>query len=495
MAEASEDQRSKNRLKVLFLAAEADPLIKVGGLGDVSGSLPRALARLSGSNNEMELDILVAMPFHSGIKRDNLILGNPVPFVVKSTAGTIPGKAWPAEVGGVNFLLIAGPPVPAAGPVYSMDTQADGEKFTFAALGALEAVKVMGWQPTILHANDWHTAMAIYAALLRRDTDPFYRELRSILTIHNMPFIGVGTAPALEKFGLPPFKDAGLPWWAEQLPLPLGLASADRIVAVSPGYSQEILTPEYGNGLEGFLQTKREKISGILNGIDTESWNPKTDQAISVQYSHDSVDARSQNKASILKTLSLPENLDIPLMAFVGRMDPQKGVDLVIKSLPLVDGREWRAVILGTGDEKIEQEARELEQAYPDRVRAILRFDGVIARQLYAGSDILLMPSRYEPCGLAQMIAMRYGCIPLARNTGGLKDTIYPYPEHKCPTGFLFSDASPQALTAGIEETLDSYNNKNTWRMLQLNGMHQDFSWKCSALAYAKLYNHLWEEA
>lgn len=481
-------------LRVLFLTAEAEPFIKVGGLGDVSGALPRALACLPPAEIGFNLDIILALPFHSAIQRDAFPVDRSISFSIPSTDGPIAGQAAVTRLDSIPVLLISGAPIPEDGPVYSMDTRADGDKFVFASLGALQAVRGMGWQPDVIHANDWHTAPAVYFVSIQRATDPFFRDLKTVLTIHNLPFIGVGTAPSMEKFGLPPVSGQGLPWWAEQLPLPVGLATADRIVTVSPGYSREILSPGHANGLESLLLSRKSRLSGILNGIDTESWNPAADPGINTRYDAFSLERRQSNKAFLQEVLTLPQQADIPLLAFIGRMDPQKGIDILIDSLHNMLDLEWQAVILGTGDETLEGRARDLEQASSGRLRAVLRYDNNLARQIYAGSDILVMPSRYEPCGLAQMIAMHYGCVPVAVAVGGLMDTIQRYPQDSNPTGFLVGKASPQSLAESLCQALEVFKDKTTWRGLQTNGMLKDFSWNQSARAYAQIYKLIEEE-
>jgi starch synthase len=346
----------------------------------------------------------------------------------------------------------------------------------------------LGWQPDIIHAHDWHASPAVYNLSLIRDHEEFYRNTKSLLTVHNLPFLGYDTGEALAQFGLPPAQDSPLPYWAEHLPLPLGLLTADKINTVSKGYAQEMLTPEYGSGLEEFLKTRQEDLSGILNGLDTESWNP----ALKTRYSGDSLAKRAENKTALLDELSLERHPGVPLIAMINRMDHQKGVDLVPDALRAVRDQPWQAVILGTGDPALEDSARQLDREY-NRVRSVLRYDGALARRIYAGADLILIPSRYEPCGLTQMIAMRYGCVPAARATGGLRDTIEDYNHGSRPqsTGFLFQEASPWALAECLKRTLKVYQDKRRWQGLQRRGMKQDFSWEKSARRYLELYKEI----
>jgi len=484
----------RKTIRILFIAAEADPLIKVGGLGDVGGSLPRALRNLSPEDlGGTRLDFRLAIPFHAGIDTQAFPVTHTASFVVGHTQGPIPAEAYQTQIDTLPAYLIKGSPIPDEGPVYSSDPEIDGRKFTFFSLGALELARALRWKPHILHANDWHTGVAVHFLRLIRKSDRFFAGTRSLLSVHNLPFMGAGTQAAVRSFGIPPVDDARLPEWAQRLPLPMALSAADRIVAVSPGYAKEIQTPEFGSGLERFLIARREVISGILNGLDTETWNPAADSSIVQPYDRTSLDRRSRNKQALLEAFSFPQNSKIPLLTLISRMDPQKGVDLAIDGLRQALQLPWQIIILGTGDPELESATQKLASDYPERVRVVTRFDSQLSHQLYAGSDLLLMPSRYEPCGLAQMIAMRYGCVPLARRTGGLRDTIRPYLQAADSTGFLFDNPTPEAFSACLASALLVYKEKPEWQALQSRGMVQDFSWQRSALDYTKIYRSLKE--
>ena len=305
--------------------------------------------------------------------------------------------------------------------------------------------------------------------------------------------MGAGAERALDEFGIHPVRDLRLPDWARQFPLPLGLLAADRIVAVSPTYAKEILTPEFGCGLQDFLNSRSSVVSGILNGLDQDAWDPSRDEAIVAKFSLNALDLRDENKKALLAEFDLPYDPQVPLIILISRMDPQKGVDLAVDSLKDMAHLPWQAILLGTGDPILESACRSLQVQFPDRVRAAIRFDTRLSRRLYAGGDLLLMPSRYEPCGLAQMIAMRYGCVPLARATGGLRDTIFENSSDHPNNGFLFEEISTDALNDSVERSLNHFHDRSLWRKFQTNGMQQDFSWEKSALDYAKLYFNLWE--
>jgi starch synthase len=475
------------KLKVLFLSAEASPLVKIGGLGDVAGSLPSELKSLPESP-----DIRVALPFYPSLKNTGLDIAPICSFEIAHSNGPLPAEVFETALAGVQIYLIDGPPVASSDAVYSGDNTQDGAKFTFFSLAALELCRVMNWQPDILHAHDWHAAPAVYNLHLIKDRDVFFQDTKTLLTVHNLPYLGYGSEKALQAFGLPRAHLSTLPDWAEHLPLPLGLLSADKINTVSPGYAAEMLTPEFGAHLEDFLATRQGDILGILNGLDLLSWDPETDPGLPVNYSSETLERRKENKKQLLEDLELDPNPDIPLLAMINRMDYQKGVDLVPPALEMITKRDWQAVILGTGDQELEESARQLDLDYP-RVRSVLEFDGRLARQIYGGSDLILIPSRYEPCGLTQMIGMRYGCVPLARATGGLKDTIIDYHEGKAgtSTGFFFQEPTAEALSDSLVRALDVFYDQRRWKGLQKRGMKVDFSWKRSAIEYMDLYQEL----
>lgn len=484
---------NNQKIRVLFLASEADPLIKIGGLGDVAGSLPPALQQITQvAGIQTNLDIRLVIPYQPAIRSKHTGFEFLCDFAVPAKEKSIPAQVFQTKINNVPVYLVSGPPVDNGSLVYSSDAAIDGPKYVFFSMAAIELARSINWQPDILHANDWHTALAIYALKHKYKNDPFFKHTHSVLTIHNLPFMGAGTEPAFDAFNLPPSRYPHVPWWAHKLPLPLGLQSADRIVAVSPNYAREILSPESGFGLEKLLRIRQKAISGILNGIDYEYWDPARDTYIPRPYDLNSLENRAYNKAALIKSLDLTADLRTPLLVIISRMDQQKGVDLALAGLAENSQSKWQAIILGTGDRELENASQQLEKDFPDRVRAITRFDAQLARQLYAAGDILLMPSRYEPCGLAQMIAMRYGCVPLGRATGGLQDTIRNISEAgKEGTGFLFEEATPQAFSATLQKALNVYNDPERWAQIQKQGMLQDFSWEKSASQYARLYLEL----
>jgi len=478
------------QIKVLFVAAEVAPLVKVGGLGDVAGSLPYALKSLSPEDNGGHtVDIRLVLPFHKVLRKKitdpKLLFSLSVP----TKDEPIKAKVFYILINEIPTYLIAGEPINNAPLVYSSDASIDGFKYTFFSMAILPLIKKLKWYPDILHANDWHTALAVYDLKKKKSSDPSYKDIRSILTVHNLPFMGAGTQAAFDAFGISPSRYPRVPGWGRKFPLPLGLQTADRISTVSPTYAEEMMTPEYGCSLEKLIQTRKKVVSGIVNGLDQDSWNPATDPHIPVNFDIQSLTKRSQNRQALVQEFKLDPDPRIPLLILISRMDQQKGVDLAVEGLTEIIEKNWQAILLGTGNPELESACSEMEEDYPNRVRAVIRFDASLARRMYAGGDVLLMPSRYEPCGLAQMMGMRYGCVPLARATGGLKDTIIDVVKSpKKGTGFLFGPVKASAFAKSVKSALTIYKDQEQWKQMQIRGMSQDFSWKKSALNYIELY-------
>ncbi len=468
-------------IRVLFLAAEADPFIKVGGLGDVAGALPRALRNLSAeARGETQLDVRLVLPHHAALKAEARPLAI---FPMERGGREVAAQVSETSLNGLPVYLIGGEPIAAVGAVYSSNAALDAEKYAFFSLAALQLPRVLNWQADIIHAHDWHTAIAAYGLLLKRWNGEMSKTA-SVLTLHNLPFMGADLTEVLEAYSLP-VTQTDLPDWALSLPLPLGLFAADSIVAVSPTYAEEILTPEFGCGLDVFLHRRKDVLRGILNGIDTASYDPASDEAIPFQYTADNPSIRAKNKQALQERLGLPVEPFTPLFGMVTRMDRQKGVDLAINVLRKLTDIPWQFILLGTGDPKLEEAARKLQTDLPDRVRVEARFDASLARQIYAGADFFLMPSRYEPCGLSQMIAMRYGCLPIVHATGGLSDTVTD------ATGFPFKSAAPRSLRSAILKALAVYSDRERWLSQQKTAMREDFSWARSAMKYFELYESL----
>jgi starch synthase len=473
-------------LNILFLSAEAEPFVKIGGLADVAGSLPLALRALPNEASQgVTLDVRLVLPFHPTI-RVNAATLHPLPeFSILRDGGNIPVQVFESLADGMPVYFINGAPINNTPSVYSTDQALDREKYAFFSIAALELTRHLGWLPHIIHANDWHTALALYA-LRSRQIDPLLGGVRTMFTVHNLPYMGGDGSDVLSAYGLTPPNDHSLPKWAQTQPLPLGLLSADAIVPVSPTYAREILTPDFGCGLDPYLKTRSDSVTGILNGLDVTCWDPGTDKALAARFTIDDLSARAANKTALQKALGLKEDGRVSILAMIGRIDQQKGLDITFEVLRRMAGRSWQFVILGSGDPMLENMARTLQADFPDRIRAVIRYDAPLSHLLYAGADIFLMPSRYEPCGLTQMIAMRFGCVPVVHATGGLRDTV-----HEGRTGFLFQEAEAGSMLEALERALTVYAEPEQWQQFQCNGMKEDFSWLRPASQYAQIYHSL----
>ncbi|HKJ39928.1 MAG TPA: glycogen synthase [Anaerolineales bacterium] len=471
-------------INVLFLAAEAEPFVKVGGLGDVAGTLPRALRALS--SDEVKVDVRLVLPMHSVIREESLKpLGI---YSIPRGDAEVEVEAFEGTQDGMPVYFINGDPIRASGSVYSSNNKLDAEKYVFFSLAALELPRHLNWAPNIIHCNDWHTAPAAYGNLVKRWEDKKNR-VASIVTIHNLPFLGPDVKEILESYGLP-LANTDLPDWARVMPMPLGLWASDAMVAVSPTYADEILHEEFGSGLQDFFRNRTDSLYGILNGLDVASFDPQTDSVISKQFNTDNLSARKQNKSALQEKLGLPVTDDIPLLGIVSRMDQAKGIDIALQGLRMLAKQKWQLVILGAGDAKLENAAKKLQETLPERVRVETRYDAKLAREIYAGSDIFLMPSRYEPCGISQMIAMRYGSVPLVRAVGGLHDTVTD-----SETGFVFVDKKVKSFNDTVRRALKLYPYHSRWMKLQQAGMDLDFSWPISAKKYLDLYRKIIESS
>lgn len=470
-------------MRVLFLAAEATPFAKVGGLADVAGELPFALSKRG-------IDIRVCLPLHSTIDRADFSLREVREVEISRQGIPLIATLYETDLRGVRIWLVDGEPVRAVQGVYH-EMNLDAEKFTFVNLAALNLCEELEWYPDILHANDWHAAVAVMSLRVRRETQPKWRRTGSLYTIHNLPYMGTGAEQALEAYGAPLRASRELPGWAYKVPLAQGILQADWVNTVSPTYAEEIQTPDFGSGLEDLLKARQDTLSGILNGIDPAVWDPDKDESIKQVFDVRRLEQRGKNKTALQKELGLAEDSQIPFLGVVSRLDAQKGMDLIWPALLSLMEEPWQLVLLGTGDSALEQRAQDFQASHPERVRALLQFDAGLARRIYAGSDMLLIPSRYEPCGLAQMIAMRYGCVPIVRATGGLVDSVIDVDDSHQGTGFIFHLPTAEAFRDALKRAFVIFGQKDQWEQVQRNGMHQDFSWTQPANTYQSLYQRI----
>ncbi len=472
-----------NWLRILFIAAEAAPLIKVGGLGDYIESLPKALLDQS-SNADIEIDIRIAIPYTKLIHSTFLSKGNIISFTSKHGSSLYSFDVYTTTIASVEYYILRNKTlIEQEQVVYSSDPASDGEKFFAFSCACFDLMEEIHWQADIIHTNDWQTGPACSYLASHKSLK---KSTRSIFTIHNLPYMGTGTQYLMEKYGFQTDEDPQLPDWANNLPLIAGIQNADQVITVSPTYAQEIQSEDFGNDLQNYLITQKERIRGILNGIDQTIWDPKNDPLIQHNFDVNSLASRKKNKEEITVELDLKTKLDIPLLVMISRLDRQKGIALLVETLKSLDKLRWQAVILGTGSKDQEKLIRKLEKEYPKRIRILNRFDNQFSHQLFAGGDILLMPSLYEPCGTSQMIAMRYGCIPVAHAVGGLVDSICDKEELR--TGFLFNKPEVKSFAKTLKQAIEHYQNPVRWRAIQERAMRQDFSWKNSAKEYLEVY-------
>jgi starch synthase len=472
-------------LRVLTVASECFPLVKTGGLADVVGALPAALAAEA-------IAVTTLLPGYPGVMAA-IIGATPVRSLPELFGG--PARVLAAQARGLELLVLDAPHLyarpgnPYLGP--------DGNEWAdnalrFAALGAVAALLAREEGFAALHAHDWQAGLA--GAYLRFGPAP---RVPSVFTIHNLAFQGQFPAALFPRLGLPPaaFAMAGLEHYGNIGFLKSGLWFADRITTVSPTYAAEIRTPEGGMGLDGLLRGRSDSLHGILNGIDTEEWDPATDARLPARFTARNPKPRGVNKAALQQRLGLEVDPAVPLVAFVGRLAWQKGMDLVLEALPALLGGGAQLAILGTGDAALEERCRAAAAANPGRVGTLIAFDETLARLCYGGADLLLVPSRFEPCGLAQLCALRYGAPPLVARVGGLADTVIDANEMALAagagTGVQFAPVTAEMLGAAIQRGIGLWHDQPAWRRIQANALATDVSWRRSAKRYAALFREL----
>lgn len=474
-------------MKVLYCTSEATPFAATGGLAEVAGSLPQALRlRLIGCR--------VVMPLYEDIPQE---LKDNMKFV---TSLSVP-VAWRRQycgvfetrVGGVIFYLIDNQYYFKRHGLYGHYD--DAERFAFLSRAALEMLPAIDFKPDIIHCNDWQTSLVPVYYSIFYAANEWYKGMKTVLTIHNIHYQGKYGKELIEDvLGIPKNSISLLEYGGCVNILKGAIECANRVTTVSPTYAEEILDPWYSYGMEGILRERRWKLSGILNGIDTGVYNPETDADLYANYSADDPSGKAKNKAELQKRLGLAQEADSPLIGMVTRMVSQKGLDLVREMLDrLMQTTNAQFVILGSGDAEYEQFFQEMQNRYPGRVSACFGFVPELSHKIYAGSDIYLMPSKSEPCGLSQIIALRYGSVPVVRETGGLKDTIRDSGDGE-GYGFTFKTYNSGDMLYAVQRALKGYENPEGWRLLVQRAMQCDFSWGRSANEYIKLYRELLKE-
>ena len=477
-------------MRVLMITPEATPFAQTGGLGEVISALPAELAGLG-----VEVDVV--MPKYRGISSDNYdIQKMDLTINVTLNAKKVSSGLWTyGDKRGVRYLFLDCEEYYDRENLYGTadaDYEDNAERFVFLTRAAIELALLTNTHYDVFHSHDWQAALTpVYLRTLYAG-EPLLQESSTVMTIHNlgyqgifwhldMPLVGVGweffTPKHMEFHGKLNF-------------LKSGIVFSDQVNTVSQGYRNEILTPEFGFGLEGILQEKGSSLSGILNGVDYTVWNPECDTHIAANYSSENLSGKARCKADLQKIAKVPELPHVPLIGMVSRLSSQKGIDILAGALPSLMELDLQVVVLGTGEARYKTIFSELAETYPGKTGIFLSYDYELAHKIFAGSDIILVPSRYEPCGLNQLYALKYGTVPIVRSTGGLTDTVEEFSsELDSGTGFQFAEQDPAALEATVLKAVDLFlNEPPTWKRLMMRGMKKDFSWKRSAQEYLQLY-------
>ncbi len=478
-------------LKILYLSAEVVPFAKTGGLADVAGALPKAIRSLGH-------DIRVAMPRYGRVDSDRFHLKRLLDTV------SIPMDERQEQGDLLEGSIGSGP---GETPVYFLESNRyfdrqgiymypdDAERFIFFSRGMLEACRALNWMPDVVHCNEWHTALVPnWLKTVYRD-DPFFKDTATLYTAHNLEYQGIFGYRVLEIAGLVDMGFIAHPDISPDLNevvdmMARGLLFADIINTVSETHAREILTPEYGQRMDPILRDRRDRLFGILNGIDTELYNPCTDPNIVATYDVNTLERRAANKQALQQEAGLPVRPEVPLIACIGRLIDQKGFDLLTAIAdPLLQHTGCQFVVMGTGDRKYHEMLSGLAERRPDSAAVFLTFNRPLEQRIYASSDIFVMPSRVEPCGLNQMVAMRYGAVPVVHSVGGLADTVEDFdPATGQGNGFSFTAYEPMALFTALVRAVETYRHADTWTQLVRRCMTTDFSWDRSAHRYVELY-------
>ncbi len=474
-------------MRIAFVASECVPFSKTGGLADVVGALPPALAAIGH-------DVEVYLPKYRQTRLSSprtLLRSVTVPFDDEYRfCSVLDGSTY----AGVKFYFIDYPPFFDREQLYGTpagDYSDNAERFALFSRAVLEASKIFG-APDVFHCHDWQSALVPILLRTLYAEDPAFRAVASVSTIHNMGYQGQFPPETLPLLTLPwdLFTIDKMEFYGKVNFLKGALVFADFITTVSRKYSQEIQTPEYGFGLEGVLRSRAATVTGILNGVDYNVWSPQTDTLIKAHYSPDDLSGKLVCKQDLLADFGVTTpNLRLPVIGIVSRFAAQKGFDLIAQVIERLAREDMVIVALGTGDKEYEDLFRRLNQQFPQKILVRIGFDNALAHKIEAGSDMFLMPSHYEPCGLNQIYSLKYGTVPVVRATGGLDDTIEPWdPRTGRGTGFKFSDYTGEALLSTIRQALTAFKDQTGWRTLMRNGMAKDFSWTSSAREYVRIY-------
>jgi starch synthase len=480
-------------LRILFVSSEVVPFSKTGGLADVAGSLPKSLRRLGH-------DVVVATPRYADVGVEKWDLETTLEDVAVDLAGVrrafavrrtdLPGSAVPIYFIEYNDFFDR----KGLYAVNGVDYPDNAERMSFFSMAALETVKALGWKPDVIHANDWHTGLIPTYLKTLLAAEPFFSATATVFTVHNMGYQGNFQRDKFPATGLEwdQFNSERLEFYGSFNMMKGGLLDAEIVTTVSPTYAKEIQTEEMGHGLDGVLRKRAADLHGVLNGVDYEVWSPENDALIPRRYSPKDVAAgKKENKSALLAKLGLPDR-GAPVIGMISRLADQKGFDILAEAFPGVLETGAQVVVLGTGDATYERLLATAQSAGNGNVSATIGFDNGLAHQIEAGSDMFLMPSRYEPCGLNQMYSLRYGTIPIVRKTGGLADSIANASDAAIAkgtaTGFVFAPYTGKALLAAVKKAVKTFGNRRAWDSLVKSAMAQDFSWDASAKKYVALY-------
>jgi starch synthase len=477
-------------MNIIFAASEGVPFSKTGGLADVVGALPRALAALGHQ-------VSVYLPRYRQTKLTEpatVVRSVTVPFDDQYRfASVVSGGSQ----GGVRFYFVEYPPYFERDPLYGTpagDYPDNAERFALFSRTVLEASKILG-VPHIFHSHDWQTALVPVLLRTVYAEDPAFRDVGTVFTIHNMGYQGLFPPDTLPLLMLPwdLFTMSKMEFFGQVNFLKGALTYSDYVTTVSRKYSQEIQTAEYGFGLEGVLRDRASTVTGILNGVDYDEWSPEADKFIAAKYSPQDLSGKAKCKQDLLAAFAIPtSDVKLPVIGIVSRFAAQKGFDLIAQIADRLAREEMIVVALGAGDKTYEEMFLRLNKQFPHKIAVKVAYDNAIAHKIEAGADMFLMPSRYEPCGLNQIYSLKYGTVPIVRATGGLDDTIEPWDARSGKgTGFKFTEYNGESLLLTIRQALMAYRDQTSWQSLMRNGMNKDFSWNTSAREYGRIYERV----
>lgn len=486
-------------LKILFVSSEVVPFAKTGGLADVAGSLPKALATVV-DHGLPHHDVRVAMPRYKMIEDARYVTDFPVWFADKNHEAIIRRREIEAQFQGAHdtvlVYMIDNYQYYYRDGIYAFDDEA--ERFGFFCKAVLEMLPRLGWQPDVIHCNDWQCGPIPLFLKTHYRGDPFFSRIATVFTIHNLQYQGNYPKGVLPMLGLGKehFRPEELEFYGSVSFMKAGIKYADVLSTVSRTYAREIQTPEYGQRMEGVLRQRAHELYGIVNGINYHEFNPKTDPRLHRNYDADHWEHKKENKYTLQREVNLPVR-DVPVIGLITRLVDQKGLDLIAEISEELMRLDIQLVVLGKGDKYYEDMFREMKVRHPGKIAAHIGFNVVLAQRIYAGSDMFLMPSRFEPCGLGQLISLRYGTIPIVRETGGLADTVSEYdPATGGGNGFVFKEYDARALYSAIARALKlCREDHQAWGRLVRNAMEMDFSWARSAVEYLQLYRDAMEKA